>query len=271
MRLDEEVRQRIDRLELPFNALGFDPYGVSKRHLQVCLVALCALYRYYFTVETRGIEHVPARGRAMIVGNHSGGIAIDAAMVLASCFLEMEPPRLAQGMVEKFINRFAFAGMWASRLGQFTGLPEHAERLLGEERLLMVYPEGARGTAKLFSHRNSLVEFGSGFIRLALKTRTPIVPTAILGGGEAFPTVYNATKLGRMLGVPYIPVVAYGLPVPLPARIDVEYGAPLELTGSGNEDDEIVFGYVEQVKGIISRMLYRGARRRRGEPHLLRS
>ena len=107
MRLDREVRQRIDRLELPFNALGFDPYGISKRHLLISLTTLSALYRYYFSVETRGIEHVPPRGRAMIVGNHSGGMAIDAAMVIASCFLEMDPPRLAQGMVEKFINRFA--------------------------------------------------------------------------------------------------------------------------------------------------------------------
>ena len=271
MRLDREVRQRIDRLELPFNALGFDPYGVSKKHLRVSLTALAALYRYYFSVETRGIEHVPARGRAMIVGNHSGGVAIDAAMVIASCFLEMDPPRLAQGMVEKFINRFAFASLWASRTGQFTGLPEHAERLLEEERLVMVYPEGARGTAKLFRDRNSLVEFGSGFVRMALKTKTPIVPVAILGAGEAFPTVANAYKLGRLFGVPYIPVVAYGLPVPIPARIDIEYAPPLLFSGSGNEDDEIVFGYVDKVKEVISRMLVRGARRRRGDPPQLRS
>ena len=271
MRLDKEVRQRIDRLELPFNALGYDPYGVSKRHLFFSLTTLTALYRYYFSVETRGIEHVPARGRAMIVGNHSGGIAIDAAMVMASCFLEMDPPRLAQGMAEKFINRVAFASTWASRTGQFTGLPQHAERLLAEERLLMVYPEGARGTAKLFRERHSLVEFGTGFVRLALKTKTPIVPAAILGGSEAFPTVANSYKLGRLLGVPYVPLVAYGLPVPLPARIDIEYGKPLLFSGSGNEDDEIVFGYVDKVKEVISKMLAKGARRRRGEPPQLRS
>jgi hypothetical protein len=40
----------------------------------------------------------------MLVGNHSGGYALDGAMVIASTMLEMEPPRLAQGMAEKFIN-----------------------------------------------------------------------------------------------------------------------------------------------------------------------
>ena len=58
------------------------------------------------------------------------------------------------------------------------GLPEHAVRLLEDDRLLLVFPEGARGTAKLFKDRNSLVRFGTGFMRLALQTGTPIVPTA---------------------------------------------------------------------------------------------
>jgi 1-acyl-sn-glycerol-3-phosphate acyltransferase len=270
VRIDKDVRNRIDRLELPFNLLGVDPYGISKKHLRFALTSLAAAYRWYFSVETRGIEHVPVRGRAMLVGNHSGGIAIDGAMVLASCFLELEPPRLAQGMVEKFMNRFPFMSLWMSRTGQFTGLPEHAERLLLEDRLVMVFPEGARGTAKLFRERNTLVEFGTGFVRMALKTKTPIIPFAVLGGGEAFPTVANAYKLGRLLGVPYIPVVAYGLPFPIPAKVQIEYGQPLVFSGTGNEDDEIVFGYVDKVKEAISRMLAAGEKRRRGEPPQLR-
>lgn len=258
------------RLELPFNALGIDPYGISRKHLRVMMTALGAFYRYYFSVETRGIEHVPAAGRAMLVGNHSGGIAIDGAMVLASCLLEMNPPRLAQGMAEKFLNRLAFSSVWTARTGQFTGLPEHAERLLEDDRLLMVFPEGARGTAKLFRERHSLVEFGSGFVRLALKTKTPIVPFAVLGGGEAFPTVVNAYRLGRLFGVPYVPVVAYGLPVPLPVKMEIEYGAPLVFQGTGNEDDAIVFGYVDKVKEAIAGMIASGVRRRKGEPPQLR-
>jgi 1-acyl-sn-glycerol-3-phosphate acyltransferase len=266
LRVDREVRERVDRLDLPFNSLGVDPYGTSKPHLRVALTALAAAYRYYFSVETRGIEHVPARGRAILVGNHSGGIAIDGAMVIASCFLEMDPPRLAQGMAEKFMGRLPFVSEWTSRTGQLTGLPENAERLLEDDRLLVVFPEGARGTAKLYRERYSLVEFGSGFVRLALRTRTPIVPFAVFGGGEAFPTVANAYRLGRLLGVPYVPIVAYGLPIPLPAKIEIEYAPALRFAGTGNEDDAVVFGYVDRVKEIIGAMLAAGARRRRGEP-----
>jgi 1-acyl-sn-glycerol-3-phosphate acyltransferase len=266
VRIDQQVSTAIERLELPFNRLGLDPYGVSRWHLRAGLTVLAALYRYYFSVETRGIEHVPPRGRAMLVGNHSGGVAIDASMVLTACILEMSPPRLAEGMIDKFLGRFPFAGEWLARMGQFAGVPENAEHLLADERLVMVFPEGARGTAKLFRERYTLVDFGSGFMRLALKTSSPIVPVAILGGGEAFPTVANAYELGRLLGVPYVPVTAYGLPLPLPAKIEIEFGAPMRFAGTGNEDDDVVFGYVERVKEVIGEMLAAGARRRRGLP-----
>src|SRR5690606_31702790 len=112
-----------------------------------------------------------------------GGFAVDAGMVIASMFFEMDPPRLAQGMVEKFLARSPFAGTLLSRCGQFPGLPEHAVKLLEDERLLMVFPEGARGTAKLYKERYSLVNFGTGFMRLAMQTKTPIVPFGFLGGG----------------------------------------------------------------------------------------
>ncbi|HEV3191660.1 MAG TPA: lysophospholipid acyltransferase family protein [Polyangiaceae bacterium] len=265
MRINQQVREAIDGLELPFNALGVDPYGVSKRHLRIALGLLAIVHRYYFSVRTSGIENIPPRGRAMLVGNHSGGIPIDAAMVITTCLLEMSPPRLAQGMVEKFLYRFPFLGQLASRTGQFPGLPENAERLLEDERLLLVFPEGARGTAKLFRQRYSLVDFGSGFLRLALKTHAPIVPFVVLGASEAFPTIANAYTLGRAFGVPYIPVPAYGLPVALPARIEVKYGAPLLFEGTGNENDEVVHGHVGKVKDVIAQMLVAGARRRRGD------
>ena len=142
MRIDLQVREAVDRLELPFNAIGVDPFGISKKDLRLWGTLTAAFYRWYFSVETSGIAHVPARGRAILVGNHSGGIAIDAAMVVMSCLLEMDPPRLAQGMAEKFINRVPFMNEWASRTGHLTGLPEHAERLLEADRLLLTFPEG---------------------------------------------------------------------------------------------------------------------------------
>jgi 1-acyl-sn-glycerol-3-phosphate acyltransferase len=259
-----EVAERLRRLEIPFNRFGVDPYGISRKHLQTALGALAWFYRHYFDVHVHGGENVPQRGRAMLVGNHAGGVALDAAMVIASAFLELEPPRLAQGMAEKFLARVPFVSSWTFKCGQFTGLPEHAQKLLEDDRLLMVFPEGARGTAKLYRDRHSLVRFGTGFVRLALMTRTPIVPFAFLGGGEAIPTIYNSDRLGKLVGAPYVPITPYLLALPLPVRLDVLYGESIVLHGTGNEDDEVVLGYVEQVKTRIADLLERGKTLRRG-------
>ena len=260
----DSLEARVERLELPFNEYGVDPYGISKRHLKQALTVFAAMYRYYFRVRCFGAEHIPARGRGMLVGNHSGGVAVDGAMVLTSTMLELEPPRLSQGMVERFLHNFPVSSLWASRTGQFTGLPEHAKRLLEDDRLLMIFPEGARGTAKLYPQRYSLVDFGTGFIRLALQTRSPIIPFAFLGGGAAIPTVFNARALGKLMGVPYIPLTPYLLPLPLPVQLEIHYGEPLVFQGTGDEEDHVIEGYVEKVKARITGLIERGRAQRHG-------
>src|SRR5471032_1435191 len=69
----DEITGRIERLELPFDARGVDDFGVSKWHLGVAFRGLRLLYKNYFHVRSEGVEHIPPRGRAMLVGNHSGG------------------------------------------------------------------------------------------------------------------------------------------------------------------------------------------------------
>ena len=262
--VDPAVEDRVRELEIPFNKWGIDPYGIEQQELGRFFSALQFFYRNYFDVHVHGIENLPARGRAMIVGNHSGGVAIDATMIISASFFEREPPRLAQGMVDKFLGKIPGASQVASRVGQFAGLPEHAARFLEDERLLMVFPEGARGTAKLAKDAHTLVHFGSGFIRLALETRTPIVPVAFLGGGKAIPTVMNLSRLGKLIGVPYLPVTPYGLPVPLPARFDLLFGEPMRFEGTGNEDDSAIRDMVESVRGRIGDLIGRGEQLRDG-------
>jgi 1-acyl-sn-glycerol-3-phosphate acyltransferase len=265
-----ELLERVRRLEIPFDQHGIDRFGISHVPLARFFTMLGWFYRRYFDVTVSGIEHVPARGRAMLVGNHSGGVALDAAMVLASLFFDMEPPRLGQGMAEKFLNQVPFVSTWTSRLGQLTGLPEHATALLEADRLLMVFPEGARGTAKLYGDRNSLVEFGTGFVRLALRTRTPIIPFAFLGGGDAIPTVVNMVRLGHLFGAPYIPVTPWLLPFPRRGRLEIYYDEPFILDGTGNEEDEVVLGYVDRIKRRIAALIETGASIRRGRGEAVR-
>ena len=256
--VDPDVVDRIERLEIPFNQYGFDRYGVSKKRLALFYSMLSVFYRRYFRVKSHRIHHIPDRGRAMLIGNHSGGLPVDAGMLLASLLLDHEPPRIGHGMVEKFAHRWPFVSHWFDRVGQFTGVPEHAVRLLNDERLLVVYPEGARGTGKLYKDRYTLVRFGTGFMRLALATNSPIVPHAFIGGEEALPVMYHAKTLAKIVRAPYWPVPKHIIPVPLPVQCDLLFGEPMTFDGDGTESDEVIVGYVEQVRARIRTLIAEG-------------
>ena len=161
--LSDRIRSRVDDLRLPWGPYGLDPYGIGKDHLAFVYGCVEPLYKLWFRTRTVGIENVPAQGRALLVGNHSGGLPFDGMMVLASLFFDMDPPRLAHGMVEKLAQRWPIASPLFSRSGQLPGLPEHAERLLRDDRALMVFPEGVRGLGKLYSERYRMARFGTGF------------------------------------------------------------------------------------------------------------
>jgi 1-acyl-sn-glycerol-3-phosphate acyltransferase len=256
--LNEEIDARVARLDVPFNEHGFDRFGISRDTIAAGMRIVGWFYRHYFSVRCHGMENVPARGRVILVGNHSGGYAIDGTMVIAACFFELEPPRLAHAMADIFVNRIPFISQLANRTGQITGLPQHARQLLADERVLLVFPEGARGTSKLFWNRYTLGPFGTGFLRLAKSTGAPIVPFAYLGGGEAVPTILNLPFLGKLFGVPYIPITPYLLPLPLPVRSELRFGAPLHFAGTGDEAQHVIQREVEVVKSAIGRLIAEG-------------
>ncbi|MAD60247.1 MAG: acyltransferase [Myxococcales bacterium] len=257
-----QVSEKLESLDIPFGKLGFDPFGISKRHLGLFYSLLEPLYRHYFKVKVNGLENVPSQGRAMLIGNHSGGIPVDAGMIFASIFLEADPPRHVHGMVEKFAQNLPFLSPIFSRIGQFTGLPEHAVQILEAERLLLAFPEGVRGTGKLYSERYQLERFGTGFMRIALQTQSPIVPFAFVGGEEAMPVIYHAPTLAKLIGVPYIPIPKHLIPIPKPEFCQIVYGPALHFEGSGNERDSVIQGYVNEVKEVIVELIAQGRQQR---------
>ena len=255
MAFDKEVEERLQSIGLPFNRYGLDPYGISREHLAWFYSTIKPLYRHYFKVQVEGMENVPKAGRALLIGNHSGGIPLDAAMVVASLFFDHDPPRHAHGMVEYFAQKWPFISPLFSRLGHVTGLPEHADRFLRDERIVLAFPEGARGTGKLFRDRYRLVRFGTGFARLAMRTKSPVVPFAFVGGEEAVPTVMHAKRLAKLLGAPYLPITPYLLPIPLPVPCKVVFGQPIYLEGDGNEPDDVIALQVAAVREQIEELM----------------
>ncbi len=253
---DPQVKRNIDRLPIEFDDYGFDRFGLSKKALVRAYSPMAYFYRHYLKVTAFGLEHVPQRGRALVVANHSGGIGADAAMIFTSLLLNDDAPRLGQGMAEYFLTRAPFARPALSKVGHLTGIPEHGEQLLADERLVVVFPEGARGAGKLYKDRYKLVRFGTGFMRLALKMNAPIVPCAFIGGEESFPQLFHIKWLARLVKGPFVPVAPQLVFFPLPVACQVYYGPPMSFEGDGSEPDHLIQRYIEEVRqsmeGLIS-------------------
>ncbi len=260
--VNDEVLARVERADIPFNRYGLDRFGCSREVIAGGFSLLKRLYEGYFTVTPFDIERVPDTGRAMLIGNHTGGLPIDGMMVATSMLLAHEPPRIVHAMVEKFAQDVPFISTLFSRSGQLTGLPEHARQLLDSERLLMVFPEGAHGTGKLYQTKYELVRFGTGFMRLAMEKKAPIVPFGFVGGVEALPTIHHAKLLARLANVPYWPVTPYLLPIPRPFPCQIYYGEPMTFEGDGTESDDTIERYVEQVRSAIRALIQRGLKAR---------
>ena len=109
-------------------------------------------------------------------------------------------------------------------------------------------------------------------MELALRTRTPIVPVAIVGAEEIYPMVADLRPLARMAGLPYVPVTPFfpwlgpvGM-IPLPSKWIIEFGKPIPTDGypaDAWQDSMLIFDLTDRVRDTIQQMLYRNLMRRR--------
>jgi 1-acyl-sn-glycerol-3-phosphate acyltransferase len=267
--LEREISDRVKKVPTPLNDYGFDPYGLHPPTAVKQMIPSTLLYRWYFRARTRGIERVPP-GRVMLVANHAGQLPFDGAMLGVAMLLEAEPPRLMRAMGEYWIPRLPFMSVAAARSGALVGTPANCKAMLEADECVAVFPEGVRGINKLWSERYPLQRFGTGFLRLALETRSPIVPVGIVGSEEQQPSFANWERLGRLLGMPAFPVTPtfpwlgpLGL-WPLPVRYHIHFGAPLRFEGSPSDEDAVIDEHVGAVRRAIEELLREGLAERQG-------
>jgi 1-acyl-sn-glycerol-3-phosphate acyltransferase len=251
-----ELDDRISRLQVDLNSAGFDRWGLHPDTIRKFAPILYFLYKKYFRVETAGLENIPA-GKTLFVGNHGGQIPLDAAMAGLALFMEGEPPRIARAMVERWVPTVPFVSTLFTRIGAMVGDPMNCRELLMHDQSVLVFPEGVRGSGKLFRDRYQLQRFGTGFMRLALETGAPVVPVAIIGTEETYPSVYNFSALAKMIGAPYFPVTPFfpllgplGL-LPLPAKVTVRFGKPIFFEGDPKESEEKIREKVQILKDAL--------------------
>ena len=239
------------------------PEGFDHDLVDALLPLALPVYRWYWRVETDGIENIPTEGPALLASNHSGTLPVDGAMLKVAILKEhgRNPWLLAGDTV------FKFPGLreLTTAAGNVRADRDATLELLKRGELVAVFPEGEKGLGKGWRQRYRPVRFGrGGFVELAILTGAPIIPVAVVGAEETFPMVGDMRFLARRLGLPYLPVVLN--PIPFPSKWHILFGEPIPTARYGPEsieDRQLVLELSELTRQTVQAMLLDGLARRR--------
>ena len=251
-----------------------DDFGFDPAWTESLLIAFKALYRDYWRVETTGVEHVPSSGRALLVANHAGVLPWDGTMIKTAVFTEHSRPRHVRALVASQFMGMPALSWFLRRTGQAVGHPDDTRRLLERDELVLVFPEGTRGTGKGFKDRYRLRRFGrGGFVSTAIRAQAPIIPISVVGSEEIYPMLADLGPVARLFGLPYFPVTPFwpwlgplGL-IPLPSKWRIQFHSPIEvshLDPKDADDQHLVMAMADDVRDVIQRGLYENLKLRRG-------
>ncbi len=251
-----------------------DEWGRSERVRRRLRQSLDVVYRHWLRVEWDGLEKIPTAGGALLVANHAGAVPADAPVIMHG--IEKELGRPVYGLADYLFRTAPVLGTLWSRSGGVAAHPDNAYRILHDDQeLALVFPEGTKGTGKLYTERYRLRRFGrGGFVEIAMRAGVPVVPVAVVGSEEAMPMVTKSPQLARALRVPYAPVTAnmllfgpvLGLVMPLPAKFRLRVLDPVRFEVPPDQDRyprSRVLAAAEDIRQRLQENLYDMLRQRR--------
>ena len=300
--LDRLIAEAVEPLEATLRMAGVlaadvadavDPLGVADgdgahpdwleardpEYIRETLPALRAMSRLYFRGEVRGLEHIPAEGPVLLVGNHSGGPLIADTFVFAQAFYDFfGPERRFHQLAHDLVFRVPGVRASLSRYGTVPASPDNMRRALDAGAALLVYPGGDHETYRP-SWESAEIDFAgrTGFARLALELGVRIVPVVAIGGQETALFLGQGRRLARRLGVdrllrlnvvpaqvgPPFGLTVLDLParIPLPAKITVRVLPPIDLAALLGSDADPERAYA-LVTDVMQRALHKLAAER---------
>ena len=249
-----------------------DEWGFDEEFAELVEPFFGFLYDSWWRVQVEGAERVPAHGRAMLAANHAGILPWDATMISVALLREHPLPRHPRFLVLDWAFDLPWISVFIRKVGGVVASPYNAIRLLEQDELVAVFPEGVKGTGKAYRDRYRLQRFGrGGFVEIALRAGAPIVPVAVVGSEEIYPKLADVRPLARVLGAPFFPVTPtfpwlgpLGA-IPLPSRWRIEFCEPIETTSYGPaaaDDRALVLELSERVREEIQQALYANLVRR---------
>lgn len=239
-----------------------DEWGRSERVRALARQLYDPVYRYWFRAEWEGLENIPQSGGALLVANHAAAVPSDAPVIMHGIEQELERP--VYGLADHLFKSVPVVGTLWARAGGVAAHPDNAYRLLREQQqLVLVFPEGVKGTAKTFDQRYQLRRFGrGGFVEIAMRAGVPIVPVAVVGAEESMPTLARLPGLAKAFGLPYVPITAnqlifgplFGLTTYLPAKFKLRVLPPVTFDVPPDQERYSKSRVVEEAEAIRVRL-----------------
>ena len=151
-------------------------------------VLLGPLMRLLARPTIEGLEHIPARGGAILAGNHlavADSFLVPLLVRRRITYLAKREYFTQTGLVGR-IKKVFFTGVGQVPVDRAVGSEAQAAldtaiRLLRGGKLLGIYPEGTR------SPDGRLYKGKTGVARMALEARVPVIPVAVIGTNELNP------------------------------------------------------------------------------------
>jgi 1-acyl-sn-glycerol-3-phosphate acyltransferase len=187
-------------------------------------------------------------------------------MVASAVYLEHPSQRLVRTLYASWFPTLPFVSSIFVKAGQTLASMENGTRLLEENQLVAVYPEGIKGVGKLFRDRYRLARFGrGGFVRMALRAQAPIIPVSVVGAEETYISLHKSDTIAKLIGFPFFPITPtwplLGLLgfVPLPTKWHIDFGEPIPMDQYGPaaaNDLVLVSRLTDQVRNIVQQMIF---------------
>jgi 1-acyl-sn-glycerol-3-phosphate acyltransferase len=255
--------------------------GPDYAFLEVTKYLWNPLMDYWFRMEIEGWEHIPD-APVLVIGIHSGAPFVwDAWTVGVQWWRRFGRERPLHGTAHDALMATPLLGAYFRKMGV---LPAHADSItaaLAAGRDVALWPGGERDSLRPWTRRDDAVLAGRmGFVRLAIRSRVPIVPVATVGGPDSMPVLAtgrrlaSALQLDRVARLKMFPIalqVPWGISpavlpeVPLPTKIRTAFQPAVTLDGdpARAEDDRYVKRKYEEVCERLQSGMDALARRRR--------
>jgi 1-acyl-sn-glycerol-3-phosphate acyltransferase len=267
-----------------------DTHARDPRFVSLIMDLARALGRHYFRLRVEGVENIPAKGGALLVGNHNGGLTpLEPFFTACTVWDRFGSDRAVYALAHDFLFDDPMLRRYAGMLGALRAGHDGANRALSMGHLVLVYPGGDLDAFRPFRDRGK-IELGGrmGFIKLALRAGVPIIPVVTSGAHEQFIVLTRGDRLARLLHLhewarvvvlPLVLAIPWGLTIgfvpylPLPAQTTIAIGEPItwpHLSAADADNPEALARAYEDVRARMQTTLdrlERGRRFLRGTAH----